>query len=234
MHLLKLNDDSSWMWTLNGKRYLVDPWFTPSQVDFYPWFSEQFHINTQPTISELGPVDFIFISHPFTDHCNKETLLHLDANIPVIADRSVQKKIAKWGHFKNLVSLEEAEMPIEKIGSGSLFDPVHNAFVFHTNTGKLLYAPHGSRVKSLPCVDVLIATTTNYTLPFWLGGTINLGIQKAMQLQEITKAKKLITTHDEQKMGKGLVEKLAKKHYENAFSLQEILWLKAGEDFVYP
>jgi hypothetical protein len=81
---------------------------------------------------------------------------------------------------------------------------------------------------------VLIATTTNYTLPFFLGGTINLGIQKAMQLQEITKAKKLITTHDEQKMGKGLVEKLAQKHYENASSLPEILWLKAGEEFVYP
>jgi len=234
MHLLKLNDDSSWMWTLNGKRYLVDPWFTPSQVDFYPWFSEQFHVTKQPTISELGSVDFIFISHPFTDHCNKETLLQCDPNIPVIADATVRKKIGKWSHFTTLLSLEEAELRIEKFGSGSVLDPVHNAFIFHTDSGKLLYAPHGSRAKSIPSVDVLIATTTNYTLPFFLGGTINLGIHKAMQLLQTTQAKKLITTHDEQKVGKGLVEKMAKKHYENAISLPEILCLKAGEDFVYP
>jgi L-ascorbate metabolism protein UlaG (beta-lactamase superfamily) len=234
MHLLKLNDDSSWMWTLNGKRYLVDPWFTPSQVDFYPWFSEQFHISEQPKISELGQVDFIFISHPFTDHCNKETLLQCDPKIPVIADKAIRRKIAKWRHFTTLLSLEEANLQIDKFGSGSMLDPVHNAFVFHTDAGKLLYAPHGSRLKSIPSVDVLITTTTNYTLPFWLGGTINLGMHKAMQLFETTKAKKLITTHDEQKMGKGLVEKLAKKHYENASFLPEILWLKAGEAFVYP
>jgi hypothetical protein len=55
-----------------------------------------------------------------------------------------------------------------------------------------------------------------------------------MQLLQTTQAKKLITTHDEQKVGKGLVEKLAKKHYENTISLPEILCLKAGEDFVYP
>lgn len=234
MHLQKLNDDSSWIWTLNRKRYLVDPWLTPSQVDFYPWFSEQFHVTQQPTISELGPIDFIFISHPFTDHCNKETLLQCDPNIPVIADKAVRKKMAKWRHFTTLLSLEEAEIRIEKFRSGSVLDPVHNAFVFRTETGKLLYAPHGSRLKSMPSVDVLITTTTNYTLPFWLGGTINLGMNKAMQLLETTSAKKLITTHDEQKVGKGLVEKLAKKHYENAISLPEVLWLKAGEIFVYP
>jgi hypothetical protein len=61
-----------------------------------------------------------------------------------------------------------------------------------------------------------------------------MGIDKAMQLLETTKAKKLITTHDEQKIGKGLVEKLAKKHYENATTWPDTLWLKAGEVFVYP
>ncbi len=232
MHLLKLNDDSSWMWTLNGKRYLVDPWFTPSQVDFFPWFSEQFHVTKQPTISELGDIDFIFVSHPFTDHCNKETLLQLDANIPIIADRSVRKKIAKWAHFKNLVPLEDAEISIEKLGSGSLLDPVHNAFVFHTNAGKLLYAPHGTRVKSLPKVDVAISTTTFYRLPFWIGGTINLGLANAQGIREITSASMVFTTHDEQKVGKGLVEKLAKKKY-NQGSSSGIQKLLAGESFIH-
>ena len=44
MKLTKLNDDNSWLWEFDGKIILVDPWFSPSQVDFYPWFSEQFHV----------------------------------------------------------------------------------------------------------------------------------------------------------------------------------------------
>lgn len=233
MDFLKLNDDSSWIWTLNGKRYLVDPWFTPSQVDFHPLFSEQFHVTKQPEPNELGNIDFIFISHPFTDHCNKETLLQLDANIPVIADRAVQKKIVKWGHFKTIILLEEAEINIEKIGSGSFLDPVHNAFVFHTDSGKLLYAPHGTRARALPKVDVVISTTTFYKLPFWLGGIINLGLANAQQVKDITSASMVISTHDEQKVGKGLVEKLAKKKYDDLNNLSGIRKLNAGESFVF-
>jgi L-ascorbate metabolism protein UlaG (beta-lactamase superfamily) len=234
MHFHKLNDDSSWIWTLNGKRYLVDPWFTPSQVDLHPWFSEQFHVTKQPLMDELGDIDFIFVSHPFTDHCNKETLLQLDASIPVIADRAVKNKIAKLGHFKTVRSLEDAEITIEKIGSGSFLDPVHNAFVFLSEAGKLLYAPHGSRVKSLPKVDVVISTTTLYKLPFWIGGTINLGLANAQQLKDLTSASIVIATHDEQKIGKGLVEKLARKKYDDLNNLSSIRKLNAGESFVFP
>jgi hypothetical protein len=158
----------------------------------------------------------------------------LDANIPVIADRAVQKKIAKWGHFKTIILLEEAEINIEKIGSGSLLDPVHNAFVFHTDSGKLLYAPHGTRVNSLPKVDVAITTTTYYKLPFWIGGTINLGLANAQQVKDITSASIVISTHDEQKVGKGLVEKLAKKKYDPLNNLSGIRKLNAGESFVFP
>jgi L-ascorbate metabolism protein UlaG (beta-lactamase superfamily) len=234
MHFLKLNDDSSWIWTLNGKRYLVDPWFTPSQVDFHPLFSEQFHVTKQPELGDLGKIDFIFVSHPFTDHCNKETLLQLDANIPVIADRAVQKKIAKWGHFNTIIPLAEAEVQIEKIGSGSFLDPVHNSFVFHTEAGKLLYAPHGTRVNSLPKVDVVITTTTFYKLPFWIGGTINLGFANAKRVKELTSASIVISTHDEQKIGKGLVEKLAIKKYDDDNQLQGIRKLSTSDSLVFP
>lgn len=234
MHFLKLNDDSSWIWTLNGKRYLVDPWFTPSQVDFHPLFSEQFHVTQQPELDELGKIDFIFVSHPFTDHCNKETLLQLDANIPVIADRAVQKKIAKWRYFNHVISLDEAEITIEKIGSGSLLDPVHNAFVVHTDAGILLYAPHGSKSKALPEVDVVISTTTLYKLPFWIGGTINLGLANAQRIKECTSASIVISTHDEQKKGKGLVERLARKKYNNSVDCEGVILLNAGESIVFP
>ncbi|MEY4286177.1 MAG: hypothetical protein RL511_250, partial [Bacteroidota bacterium] len=74
MQLTKLNADSSWMFHFDGLHVLVDPWFTESQVDFYPWFSRQFHLDEQPRVAALQKPDFIFISHRYTDHCNQETL----------------------------------------------------------------------------------------------------------------------------------------------------------------
>lgn len=57
MRLVKINEDSSWMWEWEDIRVLVDPWFTPSQINC------------------------IFISH----HFNKENLLQFDKDIPVIS-----------------------------------------------------------------------------------------------------------------------------------------------------
>lgn len=53
IRVVKLNEDSSWMWESDSLSILVDPWFTVSQIDFAPWFSEQFHLKPQPLISEI-------------------------------------------------------------------------------------------------------------------------------------------------------------------------------------
>ena len=58
MRLVKLNEDSSWIWEWQEIRVLVDPWFTPSQIDYHPAFSEQFHLTEQPKVSDLGKIDF--------------------------------------------------------------------------------------------------------------------------------------------------------------------------------
>ncbi|MEY3074973.1 MAG: hypothetical protein RJB25_611, partial [Bacteroidota bacterium] len=89
MQLTKLNADSSWMFYFDGLHVLVDPWFTESQVDFHPWFSRQFHIDEQPRVAVLHKPDFIFISHRYTDHCNRETLLQFSSEIPVVAIDSI-------------------------------------------------------------------------------------------------------------------------------------------------
>jgi hypothetical protein len=44
-----------------------------------------------------------------------------------------------------------------------------------------------------------------------LGGTINLGINKALSMAELLSTSIILSTHDEQKIGKGIVEKIAKK-----------------------
>ena len=231
MRIVKLNEDSSWIWEWEDLRVLVDPWFTPSQIDYHPAFSEQFHLTAQPKVSDLGKIDYIFISHPFTDHCNKETLLQIDKHIPVISRPGTLKKINSWNHFNVLIPIDDAPFKISVIATKSLLDPVHFAFFIETIEGSILYAPHGTKALSLPKTDILITTTTTFELPFWLGGTINLGYKKALRAKELSGASVLVATHDEKKTGKGIVEKLAVKIYES--HLKEVNVLRQGENLVF-
>jgi hypothetical protein len=228
MRLTKLNDDSSWWWEIDGITLLVDPWFSPSQIDLAPWFSQQFHINKQPSVSELGKPDGIFISNPFSDHCNKETLLTCDATIPIYATASILHKIRKWGHFLFLRELSEAPIPITRIAPKGWLDVTHSSYCIRGKKHSFLYAPHGCQNPSLPEVDVVITTTTKYKLPFWLGGTVNLGLDAALKLKKRCKAQWLLNTHDEQKIGKGLVERFAHKQYVTHHPLEQIHWMNAG------
>ncbi len=228
MQLTKLNEDSSWLLNLDGIKVLVDPWFSASQVDFHPWFSRQFHQSPQPLVRDLVRPDFIFISHPFTDHCNKETLLQFSSEIPLIALPSILKKINKWGHFKKLLPLDAAPISIRVLKTKNAL--VHKAYLIESEDKRLVYAPHGAVLKKnieLP-INALIATTLRYELPFFLGGTINLGYKKAVALQQQLKANFLIDTHNEDKKGEGLVSLFAKRKFSHDTA---VIGLKPGEVF---
>jgi L-ascorbate metabolism protein UlaG (beta-lactamase superfamily) len=231
MKFQKLNDDCAWFWELNGVKLIVDPWFTSSQIDGHRLFSEQFHRSPQPLVSSLPQADFLFISNPFTDHCNKETLIQFRPSIPVIAKESILKKISKWNHFQELITLKEAPFPIKEYKPGNPLDLVHSVYLFEAEEGTVLFAPHGAKSKNLPKADVVITTTTLYHLPFWLGGTVNLGVKHAELLYRQCGAKLFLSTHDEQKLGKGFVDKLAKKYYVTDANF--VTYLKAGESFSY-
>lgn len=230
MQLTKLNADSSWMFHFDGLQILVDPWFTASQVDFHPLFSRQFHQSPQPLVRELVKPDFIFISHPFTDHCNEETLLQFDKHIPVIALPSILKKIRKWDHFHKLMTLEEVPFTIQVIQTKNAL--VHKAYLIESSQNKIVYAPHGAQLKNdiNLKMDAVITTTLQYQLPFFLGGTINLGLDKALQLQKQVGAKHLLTTHNEDKKGEGLVSLFAKRNFGHVAGA---INLTPGEVFVF-
>jgi L-ascorbate metabolism protein UlaG (beta-lactamase superfamily) len=232
MKLIKLNNDSSWWVQIEHHRFLIDPWFTPSQIDVAPWFSEQFHLDPQPTMEEIPSFDFIFISHPFNDHCNKETLLQFSKDIPIYGPSNVLKKIKKWNHFNQLNHFGLAPLKITQFKAEQALDLVHNGYLFEDTGKSLFYAPHGTKLKSaIHPVDCLITTSTLFHLPFWLGGTVNLGWKAADNLAKITKAKHILSTHDEQKIGKGLVEKLAKKEYLISNTQSVMHFLKPMEPF---
>jgi hypothetical protein len=228
MQLTKLNADSSWMFSFDGLHILVDPWFTEAQVDFHPWFSRQFHQSPQPAVGELQQPDYIFISHPFTDHCNKETLLQFDKNIPVIALPSILKKIRKWDHFHKLMTLEEVPFAIQVLQTKNAL--VHKAYLIESAQNKIVYAPHGAVLKNIPNVkiDAVISTTLCYQLPFFLGGTINLGQESAVRLQQQLHSNVLLTTHNEDKKGEGLVSFFAKRKFSESAAFLD---LKPGNVF---
>ena len=230
MRLTKLNDDNSWLWEFDSYSLLVDPWFTPQQVDLAPWFSTQRHLTRQPAIGALPHFDAIFISHSFSDHCNKETLLQFPETTPIIATPSILRKINSWGYFQNLISLKQAPFEMLCYKPSGLLDLVHHAYLLKTKSATVLFAPHGAKNKKLSCaVDVLIGTSTLYQLPFWLGGTVNLGLNNLLELAQSCKAKWILNTHDEAKLGTGVVERFANKEYVGEHP--QIKFLKTGESF---
>ena len=50
--------------------------------------------------SKLSYIDAVVISHEFTDHCNKHTLLELDPDTPIFATKSAADLIRSWDHFR--------------------------------------------------------------------------------------------------------------------------------------
>lgn len=51
-------------------------------------------------------IDVVAVSHEFTDHCHKETLLKLHPDVPVFAIPEAAKLISSWKHFKTVIIVE--------------------------------------------------------------------------------------------------------------------------------
>lgn len=94
---------------------LIDPWFVGGQSDVARWFSQQWHreeskVKSVQEVEEIcrqiellaggmrtksrkggdvtedaSLIDVVAISHEFTDHCHRETLLEVHPDVPVIA-----------------------------------------------------------------------------------------------------------------------------------------------------
>ncbi|KAF3930654.1 hypothetical protein ABW19_dt0206671 [Dactylella cylindrospora] len=144
--LTHLNADTTWLLLLpyppntspappcRYYRILFDPWLAGPQSDVYAWFSTQWHATPSSigTISELsefirsvdgeGPnergIDAVFISHEFTDHCHKETLLQIPGYVPVFANDKAFDLIRGWGHFESV--LQPVKFPSLGVKNGEV------------------------------------------------------------------------------------------------------------------
>lgn len=50
-------------------------------------------------------IDAITVSHEFTDHCHKQTLLEIHRDVPVFAIKEAAKLIEGWKHFRTVITV---------------------------------------------------------------------------------------------------------------------------------
>ena len=62
LKIQRLNMDSSWKFQWNDTSFLIDPWLINSQIDYFKWFSEQWHIVAPMGTDNLGKYDAVSIS----------------------------------------------------------------------------------------------------------------------------------------------------------------------------
>lgn len=105
---------------------LLDPWLSGPQSDVASWFSKQWHavassvgsvevLNTALREVEgrgvVGPrhcgslVDLVIISHEFTDHCHRATMLELPQTTPVFATEVAAELARSWRYFDRVFTL---------------------------------------------------------------------------------------------------------------------------------
>lgn len=110
---------------------LIDPWLRGPQEDVAGWFSKQWHLaessvssiyeldellrdaealeneglGIAETTTEPSYIDAVVISHEFTDHCHKATLLEVSPNIPVFTTGKAAQLIRSWNHFSVVIEM---------------------------------------------------------------------------------------------------------------------------------
>lgn len=111
--LRHLNSDSSWLVhiPLAGSSgadcftLLLDPWFTGPQTDYSRLLSTQWHSEPSSVqhVAEIKErIDAVLVSHEYTDHMHRATLLQVAPEVPVYAPKKAAAIIRSWRHFTNV------------------------------------------------------------------------------------------------------------------------------------
>ncbi|KAK3044267.1 hypothetical protein LTS18_001751, partial [Coniosporium uncinatum] len=65
------------------------------------------HIQQEKEDSKNGSrgmcIDAVAVSHEFTDHCHKDTLLEIERDVPVFATTKAASLIRSWNHFHSVI-----------------------------------------------------------------------------------------------------------------------------------
>jgi hypothetical protein len=233
MQLTRLNADTSWLLEAGGLRLVIDPWLVGVEIDGFRWFNCQSLGQPALPVSSLGRFDAVIVSQPFSDHCHEETLALLDASVPIYAVSAAAVRIRKHFGTSRIVSVIPAfpapplvlgGLRLQALPPRSAVDPTHGSLWVQSDEGSLLYAPHGcwppavARAALAGTVRPLtvLATSATYGLPFFLGGTVNLGLAAAQRLCVALRADRFVDTHSERKPATGAVRRFARLEFPSA------------------
>lgn len=242
---------------------LIDPWLQGSQSDVAKFFSQQWHkeesaVQTIPEVEKVirgienaalrgsdkeeeiedaeawqSPIDAVVVSHEFTDHMHKETLLEIPSTVLVLASTKAASIIQSWDHFDLVFEIPRFEgqwarsgmhqLPfwlgitrVEYAGQDLLY--YHSAIMiaFAANRSMeaegIIYTPHGVSPRDAKVLQetkpkirtlALLHGLQDISLP--ARAQLNLGAHNGLKVQRLLGAKYWIGTHDEDKTGGGIV-----------------------------
>ncbi|GAB4396407.1 MAG: hypothetical protein OHK0053_10430 [Microscillaceae bacterium] len=223
----RLTMDSSWHFSWEEAHFLADPWLLGSEIDGFRWLNEQWH--TTPPVSPESLPDYagILISQSYQDHLHPQTLAQLRDDVPLLATEKAAKKLSRLfpgrrlmpiPHWSEKSPLQWQNLQWMAFAPPHRRDPVYYAvLIANADRKAIFYAPHGFHLSEADrvflqdwSVQVLMTTLTEFALPAWMGGKVNPGLDNALELARVLRPHHLLNTHDEDKLMKGLVARLAK------------------------
>ncbi|CCA75917.1 hypothetical protein PIIN_09913 [Serendipita indica DSM 11827] len=227
MVILKhLNEDTSWLiqFTFNSTPFniLIDPWLKGPQTDYWKLFSTQWHAipSCVEHISDLGvQIHAVVISHEWTDHCHKATLLEVEKEVPVYATDKAADIIRSWKHFDKVYNIPPLA-PGQSWKTSSINGLPKQLGIARAASSQADFQYYHSASNGIEEISALLHGLHEVTNPKVLGGKLNLGGRNAVQVAHNCKPKLWIGTHDEVKVGKGLVSKVLKRRI---WSVEEAL-----------
>lgn len=229
--LVHLNADTTWLIQLplpspsaNRTHFnlLIDPWLRGPQSDVASWFSTQWHV-VAPSVDTLANlnqvlcaletgsqagskdwfIDAVAVSHEFTDHCHKATLMELPPATTVFAADLAADLIRSWNHFDVVTTtpgfVKDASWKDIEGGSlppwlriGRIITP-NNSLYYHsaviiafdlslTSTSEaeaIVYSPHGIEASDLSFLATKSSSLSTLAL---LHGLHDVSIMYAKQL----------------------------------------------------
>lgn len=195
-------DNNTWLWEINGKRILVDPWLVGKLVFLNsPWFFSGENPRPLPIPEHI---DLILLSQGLPDHTHPETLSQIDRQTPVVCSPNAASVVKPLGyqHVTELppgqVFVFDDAIKIQAV-RGALMGPflTENGYVLTDlqTEQTLYYEPHGfydAALDELAPVDVAITPVVDLVIP--MAGPIVQGQQASIEIVKRLKPQVMVPT----------------------------------------
>ena len=198
-------------------------------------FTDHCHEQTLRSLPDVTPV---FATNNACRLIRRWNYFHHVFEIPLLNDRPEKFTLASLSERQGGVKMPETVSVGYLPEKGFLALPaLHGAtclsFLINEEQWRsLLYIPHGCRHSSMVdwfreqsrvTVSVLLQGFHTVSNPPWLGGLLNYGCDEAAKLAVALRARHWIATHDEEKIGRGLVARFLKRKQAGLTDAQALL-----------